>query len=58
MDEAGRCDRLLFIREGLLIADDTPAAVRLRTGTDDLDEAFLLLVDEHDVPEPETQKVV
>ena len=28
MDEAGRCDRLLLIREGELIADDTPAAVR------------------------------
>ena len=28
MDEAGRCDRLLLIREGDLIADDTPAAIR------------------------------
>jgi ABC-2 type transport system ATP-binding protein len=44
MDEAGRCDRLLFIREGLLIADDTPASVRQRTGTDDLEEAFLRLI--------------
>jgi ABC-2 type transport system ATP-binding protein len=26
MDEAGRCDRLLLIREGNLIADDSPAA--------------------------------
>ena len=26
MDEAGRCDRLLLIREGRLIADDTPGA--------------------------------
>ncbi|GAA2609650.1 ABC transporter ATP-binding protein [Dactylosporangium fulvum] len=44
MDEAGRCDRLLLIREGLLIADATPAAVRERAGTDDLDTAFLRLV--------------
>jgi len=44
MDEAGRCDRLLLIREGLLIADESPAAVRQRAGTDDLEEAFLRLV--------------
>jgi ABC-2 type transport system ATP-binding protein len=44
MDEAGRCDRLLLIREGLLIADESPAAVRERAGTDDLEEAFLRLV--------------
>ncbi len=44
MDEAGRCDRLLLIREGELIADDTPAAVRAAAGTDDLEDAFLRLV--------------
>ncbi|GGJ80241.1 multidrug ABC transporter ATP-binding protein [Pilimelia anulata] len=44
MDEAGRCARLLLIRAGRLIADDTPAAVRASAGTDDLDEAFLRLI--------------
>jgi ABC-2 type transport system ATP-binding protein len=44
MDEAGRCDRLLLMRDGGLIADDTPDAVRAAAGTDDLDEAFLRLV--------------
>jgi ABC-2 type transport system ATP-binding protein len=44
MDEASRCDRLLLIRAGELIADDPPAAVRVAAGTDDLDEAFLRLV--------------
>jgi ABC-2 type transport system ATP-binding protein len=44
MDEAGRCDRLLLIREGLLIADDTPAAIRVAAETDDLEEAFLRLI--------------
>lgn len=44
MDEARRCDRLLFISEGRLIADATPAEVAERTSTDDLDEAFLRLV--------------
>lgn len=49
MDEAGRCERLLLIREGALIADDTPAAVRARAGTDDLDEAFLRLIKAQEV---------
>ncbi len=44
MDEANRCDRLLLIREGNLIADDTPAAVKAAAGTDDLDQAFLNLI--------------
>jgi ABC-2 type transport system ATP-binding protein len=48
MDEAGRCDRLLLIRDGGLIGDDTPAAVRARAGTDDLDEAFLRLIREQE----------
>jgi ABC-2 type transport system ATP-binding protein len=46
MDEATRCDRLLLVRQGRLIADDTPDAVRARTGTDDLEEAFLRLIGE------------
>jgi ABC-2 type transport system ATP-binding protein len=44
MDEAGRCDRLILLREGRIIADDTVAAVRRSAGTDDLDEAFLRLI--------------
>jgi ABC-2 type transport system ATP-binding protein len=44
MDEANRCDRLLLIRDGALIADDTPVAVKASAGTDDLDEAFLRLI--------------
>jgi ABC-2 type transport system ATP-binding protein len=44
MDEAGRCDRLLLMRDGRFVADDTPAALRTRTGTDDLEEAFLRLI--------------
>ncbi|MGC4805834.1 ABC transporter ATP-binding protein [Micromonospora sp. DT233] len=44
MDEAARCDRLLLIREGRLVADDTPDAVRAAAGVDDLDEAFLRLI--------------
>jgi len=44
MDEANRCDRLLLIREGVIIADDTPDAVKAEAGTDDMDEAFLTLI--------------
>jgi ABC-2 type transport system ATP-binding protein len=43
MDEAARCDRLLLLRDGRLYADDTPAAIRHRTGAEDLEEAFLRL---------------
>ncbi|MBB2944251.1 ABC-2 type transport system ATP-binding protein [Actinoplanes lutulentus] len=49
MDEANRCDRLLLIREGMLIADDTPAAVKRSAGTDDLDQAFLRLIRDQEV---------
>jgi ABC-2 type transport system ATP-binding protein len=45
MDEAARCDRLLLLREGRLVADDTPAAIREATGTADLEEAFLRLAE-------------
>lgn len=44
MDEAGRCDRILLLREGRLIADDTPDALRHAAGTDDLDQMFLTLI--------------
>ena len=44
MDEAGRCDRLLLMRDGRLIADDAPDAIRAATGTADLEEAFLRLI--------------
>ena len=44
MDEAGRCDRLILIREGRIIADDSVDAVRRAADTTDLDEAFLRLI--------------
>ena len=45
MDEADRCDRLLLLREGELLADEGPGELRARTGEDDLDAAFLSLVE-------------
>ncbi|GAC1469036.1 MAG: ABC transporter ATP-binding protein [Chloroflexota bacterium] len=44
MDEAERCERLLLMREGRLLADDTPGALLARTGAADLEKAFLRLV--------------
>src|SRR3954462_2594183 len=46
MDEAERCDRLLLMREGRIIADDSPAHIREKTGTDDIEGAFLAIVGE------------
>jgi ABC-2 type transport system ATP-binding protein len=53
MDEAGRCDRLLLIREGELIADGTPDEIRAAAGTSDLDKAFLRLIQNRERSEVE-----
>jgi len=45
MDEALRCDRLLLMREGRIIADTTPAALLEDTGAADPDAAFLTLIE-------------
>ncbi|MFE5673046.1 ABC transporter ATP-binding protein [Agromyces sp. NPDC056523] len=44
MDEAKRCDRLLLMRDGELLADDTVEGVLAFTGTDDVEAAFLELI--------------
>ncbi|MFC8872798.1 ABC transporter ATP-binding protein [Streptomyces sp. NPDC057148] len=46
MDEAERCHRLLLMREGEILAEDTPDALRARTGSETVEGAFLHLVDE------------
>lgn len=44
MDEAERCERLLLMREGAIIADGSPEQIKARTGTTDIEGAFLAVV--------------
>lgn len=45
MDEAQRCDRLLLMRDGRIIADTTPVALLADTGAEDAEQAFLTLIE-------------
>ncbi len=45
MDEASRCDRLLLLRDGELLADATLQSLLERTGTTDVEQAFLSLIE-------------
>jgi ABC-2 type transport system ATP-binding protein len=47
MDEAVRCDRLLLLREGRLVADDSPSGLLSSTGSDDVEHAFLAIAEAH-----------
>jgi ABC-2 type transport system ATP-binding protein len=43
MDEADRCDELLLMLHGKLLARGSGAEIRQRAGTQDIEEAFLKL---------------
>jgi ABC-2 type transport system ATP-binding protein len=43
MDEADRCDELLFVRSGKITGRGTGQEMRIRAGTADLEQAFLRL---------------
>jgi len=45
MDEALRCDRLVLLRAGRIIADTSPERLLSETGTTDPDAAFLALIE-------------
>jgi ABC-2 type transport system ATP-binding protein len=47
MDEATRCDRLVLMREGAILADTTPAELLAETGAEDAEGAFLALLRRH-----------
>ena len=48
MDEAERCERLVLLREGALLADDTLPNLLARTSTADAEQAFLKLIEHAD----------
>jgi ABC-2 type transport system ATP-binding protein len=54
MDEAGYCDELLLMREGSILARGTPDELREEAHTNDLSEAFLLLIEQTDQPQGST----
>jgi ABC-2 type transport system ATP-binding protein len=44
MDEAAECDDLLLMRDGAIVAAETPDELRARTGEQDLAQAFLAVI--------------
>src|SRR5690606_13342985 len=49
MDEASRCDHLLLMRDGRLLATDPPEALRTRTQAEDLEQAYQRLKREREL---------
>jgi ABC-2 type transport system ATP-binding protein len=45
MDEAERCRRILLMREGRILADDSPEALLASTGATDFDAAFVSIIE-------------
>jgi ABC-2 type transport system ATP-binding protein len=52
MDEAARCDDLLLLRDGHVLAALTPDELRERTGEQDLEAAFLRLAEAEEPTHP------
>lgn len=48
MDEAARCDRILLLREGKIIANGTPEELLSQTHTKSIEEAFLCFSGENE----------
>jgi ABC-2 type transport system ATP-binding protein len=46
MDEAERCNRLLLMRDGVIIADGSPDEIKQKANADDIEQAFLTIVRE------------
>jgi ABC-2 type transport system ATP-binding protein len=54
LDEARHCDELILMRDGTIVAQLAPAELLARTGADDMDEAFVRLIE---TARPEAQPV-
>ena len=48
MDEADRCDRIVLMRDGRVLADEGREELLSRTGCDDVEQAFLAIVERED----------
>lgn len=46
LDEGRHCDELILLREGCIVAQLTPGELARRTGTEDLDDAFIRLIEQ------------
>ncbi|WP_343319960.1 ABC transporter ATP-binding protein [Arthrobacter sp. TMP15] len=53
MEEAGHCDSLLLLREGLLLAQLTPAQLRVKGRSEELELAFLHIIEDSVGSHPE-----
>jgi ABC-2 type transport system ATP-binding protein len=51
MDEAGRCDALVLLRDGRVVSSEAPASLLRRTGAPDLESAFLAVAEAEAEPE-------
>jgi ABC-2 type transport system ATP-binding protein len=51
MDEAERCEQLILMRDGRILAHDTPARLIEQTGAQNVERAFLTLVKEQEKQE-------
>ena len=45
MDEAAECDEIILMRDGAILRQTTPGGLRGETGEDDLNRAFLALIE-------------
>jgi ABC-type multidrug transport system ATPase subunit len=48
MDEADRCDRIVLMRDGRVLADEGREELLQRTGAGDVEQAFLTIVEQED----------
>jgi len=56
LGEASRCDRVCFLRDGAVLAIDTPAGFLDATGAADMEAAFLALLDDDAEEETDTPR--
>lgn len=56
MDEASRCDELVLLRDGTMLAKESPAALLESTGAPDAEAAFLALIDRAEQADPRRER--